>query len=106
MDNKNLLKCCKAVLDFLNEEYYGEIPTPKQNIMNNILIKNGWVTDIVLGGDMAGFTEYLNKRFQLGYSIEDEKGNMMNFFENHSRNFYKTIIRDLTINEIIEDEVG
>lgn len=106
MDNKNLLKCCKAVLDFLNEEYYGEIPTPKQNIMNDILIKNGWVTDIVLGGDMVGFTEYLNKRFQLGYSIEDEEGNMKNFFENHSRNFYKTIIRDLTINEIIEDEVG
>ena len=100
MDNKNLLKCCKAVLDFLTEEYYG-IPTPKQNIMNDILIKNGWVT-----GDMTGFTEYLNKRFQLGYSIEDEEGNMKNFFENHSRNFYKTIIRDLTINEIIEDEVG
>ena len=106
MDNKNLLKCCKAVLDFLNEEYYGEIPTPKQNIMNDILIKNDWVTDIVLGGDMVGFTEYLNKRFQLGYSIEDEEGNMKHFFENHSRNFYKTIIRDLTINEIIEDEVG
>ena len=42
MNNKDLIECCKAVLDFLNEEYYGEIPTPKQNIMNDVLIKNDW----------------------------------------------------------------
>lgn len=68
MNNKDLIECCKAVLDFL-------------------------------------FTKYLNEKFQLGYSIADEEGNLRPFFEKHSRHFYKSLIRDLTINEIIEDEM-
>ena len=42
MNNKDLIECCKAVLDFLNEENNGRIPTLKQNIMNDVLIKNDW----------------------------------------------------------------
>lgn len=105
MNNKDLIECCKAVLDFLNEEYYGEVPTPKQNIVNDILIKNGWEYRNL--GDIVGFTKYLNEKFQLGYSIVDEEGKVTRSFDGEqSRNFYKTIIRDLTINKIIEDEMG
>jgi hypothetical protein len=111
MDNKNLLKCCKAVLEFLEEEYYGEIPSPKQNIMTEILIENDWYDKTKTKNgkhvypDMIEFTKYLNERYQLGYQISDEVGNMKPFFENHSRIFYKSIIRDLKIEEIIEDEM-
>jgi len=100
MNNKDLIECCEAVLDFLNEVNYVELAT-KQNIMNDVLIKNGWEF-----GDMVGFTKYLNEKFQLGYSIADEEGNFRPFFEKHSRHFYKSIIRDLTINKILEDEMG
>jgi hypothetical protein len=104
MNNKDLIECCKAVLDFINEENDGRIPTLKQNIMNDVLIKNDWKYKNF--GDMVGFTKHLNEKIQLGYSIADEEGNLRPFFEKHSRHFYKSLIRDLTINEIIEDEMG
>lgn len=124
MDNKNLLKCCKAVLDFLNEEFH---ETVKRNTMSKLLVENCWYKNEEIESkkcsglsifsrvikvcwyqngnlfypDIIGFTEYLNDRFELGYKVIDRY-----FFENYSKNFYKIIIRDLIINEIIEDEVG
>lgn len=121
MDNKNLLKCCKAVLDFLNEEFH---ETVKRNTMSKLLVENGWYKNEEIESkkysslsifsrvlqvrwyqnnnffypDIIGFTEYLNERFELDYKVIDKY-----FFENYSKDFYKIIIRDLTINEIINE---
>lgn len=98
MKDKNLLQCCQSILNFLEEEYNGQIPTPMQKVMDEVLVSNGWGDGkFGFGGNMIGFTEFLNNIFQLGYTIEDENKNMKPFFNNHSRQFYKGIIRDLKI---------
>lgn len=100
MKDKNLLQCCQSILNFLEEEYNGQIPTPMQKVMNEVLVSNGWGNEFK-NGDIKGFTKYINDIFQLGYTIEDENKNMKPFFDNHSTQFYKGIIRDLKIKSLL-----
>lgn len=99
MKDKNLLQCCQSILNFLEEEYNGQIPSPMQEVMDQTLIENGW--SIGKKGSMIGFTKYLNDIFQLGYTIEDENKEVKIFFTKHSRQFYKGIIRDLKIKSLL-----
>jgi len=106
MSDKDLLECCQSILDFLCEDdvenppanTFREIPTPKQKIMDGVLIRNGWGKG---SGDMIGFTEYLNNLFQMGYQIRDENGNYKRFFSNQSINFYKHFVRKLKLKQLV-----
>jgi hypothetical protein len=98
MRYKNLLQCAQSVLDFIEEDYTGMIPSTMQNVMDQTLIRNGWSKDNN-NGDMIGFTKYLNERFELGYIIEDQNG-VRNFFTKHSRQFYKSIIREQKLKQL------
>lgn len=100
MKDKNLLQCCQSVLNFIEEDYSGQIPSPMQKVMNEVLVSNGWGNGT--NGDMINFTKYLNDIFQIGYTIEDENKEVKKFFTEHSRQFYKRIIRDLKIKSLYE----
>ena len=98
------LECSQTVLNFIEEDdNLGTIPSPMQTIMNEVLSRNGWGLDSPasdqyrVNGDMIGFTKYLNKKYDLGYSIElEDYRNLRDFFTNHSIPFYKRIITQLT----------
>jgi hypothetical protein len=107
MSDKDLLECCQSILDFLCEDdvenppanTFREIPTPKQKIMDDVLIRNGWGKG---SGDMIGFTEFLNNLFQMGSQIRDENGNYKPFFSSEeSRNFYKHFVRQLKLKQLV-----
>jgi hypothetical protein len=111
MSDKDLLECCQSILDFLCEDDFDwktknlpantfrEIPTPKQKIMDDVLIRNGWGKG---SGDMIGFTEYLNNLFKMGYQIKDENENYKPFFSSEeSRNFYKHFVRQLKLKQLV-----
>jgi hypothetical protein len=101
MTDKDIIKCSKAVLNFIEEgDNQGVIPTPMQSIMNEVLSKNGWRLDR-LNGDMIEFTKYLNKKYNLGYDLEEWR-NLRKFFTNNSIPFYKKVINQLTREEKIE----
>ncbi len=117
MTDKDLLECCQSILDFLCEDdvdwktknlpanTFRELPTPKQKIMDGVLIRNGWGKGSghhMPGGDMVGFTEYINNLFQMGYQIKDENGNYKPFFSSEqSRNFYKHFVRKLKLKQLV-----
>lgn len=116
MTDETLLECCQSILDFLQEEVDSDtailacvklphrvlFPTPKQKIMNKVLFRNGWGDQD--NGDMTGFTEYLNNVFSMGYQMKNEKG-YKNFFENQSRQFYKHILRNLKLKQLLNESV-
>ncbi len=108
MKDKDILECSKAVLNFIEEgDNQGVIPTPMQSIMNEVLSRNGWRLDSPvsdqyrLNGDMIEFTKYLNKKYNLGYDLEEWR-NLRKFFTNNSIPFYKRVINQLTREEKLE----
>ena len=112
MSDKDILECSKAVLNFIEEGYnQGVFPTPMQLIMNEVLSRNGCRLDSPasdqyrLNGDIIEFTKYLNKKYNLGYDLEECR-NLRNFFINNSINnsipFYKRVINQITREEKLE----
>ena len=99
MSDDKLLECCQAILDFLEEGNTAKIPTPKQLVMDDVFKDTMWIS-IQNNTDMIGFTKYLNDIFQLGYDIEIE--GITPFFRNHSISFYKSIIRNLKIKQLLK----
>lgn len=100
MTDKDILECSHVVLNFIEENYDGTYPSKMQVIMNEVLVRNGWYKyPDKTNGDMIGFTKYINKKYDLGYKIEGENGDLRNFFRNHSVPFYKRIISQLTREE-------
>ena len=99
MTDYQVLECCESVLDFLNEDIpMAEVSalgfrTPCSVRMTALLNAHGF-------DSMVEFTELLNKHYNLGYKLQDDMG-YKTFFTNESRGFYKSIIRNLKINEVI-----
>lgn len=99
MTDYQILECCEAVLNFLNEDIPVKeasalgFKTPCSVYMSAMLKSHNY-------GGMISFTEYLNRKYDLGYKLQDNLG-YKTFFTNESRGFYKSIIRNLKINEVI-----
>jgi hypothetical protein len=70
--------------------------------MDEVLTRNGWGTGGKAGGDMTGFTEYLNNLFQMDYQIVDKYGHYKPFFSSEqSRNFYRHFVRKLKLKQLV-----
>ena len=102
MSDDNLLECCQAILEFIEEGPTHKIPTPKQLAMEEVFTKKAQAWRTSNTTNMVGFTYYLNDLFQLGYNISDENGSAKTFFKNHSVEFYKSIIRNLKIKQLLK----
>ena len=100
MTDQEKLKCCIAVLDFLEDEdkhpiYYH---SSKLKIIEESLNK------YFNHKSMMQFTEFINEDLNMGYSISDNGGLYKPFFSEHSISFYHEAIqklRDRKIEEIL-----
>ncbi len=109
MDDIILIECAQSVYDHLMDDTnikdynsFEDIPAFKR--MNDILSKHGFITEFG-GVDMIGFTSELNDIFEI-YEVSQFRNLLRDrprdfFSKTKSRNFYRTILRELKLSLIV-----
>lgn len=105
MENKDLLECCKVVLDFLNDtdvpDNFNNCKTMKE--MDCVLSKNDFNSSIH-GTNMMCFFRWLTHEY--GFQSPDQYSTYRAFFsdnntESHAKLLLRHVIRDLNIDNLI-----
>ena len=105
MKNSEILECCEAVVEFLeneNVDWRGRnlsfsvvTMTPEYHKMIEVIRKYEM-------GDMISFTKYLNNKYKI-YPDPLWEATAKEFFATDKGiNFYKTIVRDIKINQVLK----
>ncbi len=94
MTSEEKLRCCGAVLEFLEEDVEEANP-PKLVLMNDVLTK------YFGNNSMPLFTEYINQELSMGYTIINKGDFYKPFFAKQSVKFYQEALREIKIKEII-----